>query len=130
MKTAQYEEAKRLNTERNQRAVLRILQGTQGWITDVAIARLMGKSDSFERTVRDIIRDLRHDLLPIASESGRGYCWAPNDPEAMKATIADFRHRAKNMWETADLMVRGLYRELGGKKAAQLIDDGQQPMVI
>ncbi len=129
MHTTAYQEARKLATERHQRAVLRILRGTEGWISDRDIAETMRQNpDSFERTVRLIIHDLRRDGYPIASESGRGYRWAAKDPKQITATIADLRSRANNMLETANIMERGLYREIGGKKAAAQIDAGQQPM--
>ena len=128
MQTIAYQEAQRINTERNQRAVLRILQGTYCWITDDEIANSMGLPPSGERSVRLIIRDLRREGYPIASESGRGYKWADRDPKAITNTIADLRSRANDLNQTADAMERSIYKEIGGKKAATLIDAGQEPM--
>ena len=88
----------------------------------------MGLPPSGERSVRLIIRDLRREGYPIASESGRGYKWADRDPKAITNTIADLRSRANDLNQTADAMERSIYKEIGGKKAATLIDAGQEPM--
>ena len=105
MQTEEYKYAKKLNTERNQRIILRILRGcTDKFITDRQIAVTMGQDpNSFERVVRLCIRELRREGYPIVSESGKGYKWPANRQEAEK-TIAEFRSRARDLNETANTM--------------------------
>jgi len=115
MQTEAFLIAKQLNTERNQRAVLRILKGVSNFITDEKIAEMMGQDPKkFERTVRLIIRDLRRQGHPIVSESGKGYRF-PKSIAEVDATIADLHSRAADMRETAEAMKRGAYALFAGQ---------------
>ena len=116
MQTEAYAIAKTLNTERNQRAVLRIVQGVSDFITDEEIASMMGQDPKkFERTVRLIIRDLRRQGHPIVSESGKGYRF-PRSKDEVDATVADLRSRASDMRETAEAMEAGAYKMFAGQE--------------
>jgi len=128
MQTQQYQEAKKLNTERHQRAILGILQGLPRgvWTTDRRIAELMGQdADKFERTVRLIIRDLRRQGYPIASESGKGYRWPINIADVDR-TIADLRSRASDLYTTARAMRRGVWEIFGGQERLPLDEEHKQ----
>lgn len=107
-----------------QRSVMRALQEANGWITDDEIA---ARIESNERAVRLVIRELRRAGKPIASESGKGYLWALNDAEAMRVTIAEFRSRGNDLFETARAMERNLYP--AGKKQAEQMSAGQMGLV-
>lgn len=131
MQTTAYQEAKKLNTGVAQREVLRVLKGwrpNDGWITDEEIALEMDPASN-ERAVRIIIRDLRLAGQPIASESGRGYKWAKDDPDAMLATIAEINSRIGKLSQLGTALEKSYYASTGGKKATKQIEAGQMQLV-
>jgi hypothetical protein len=105
------------NTDRVQRAVLRILTvhvGRDNAITDDEICRMMGKEPvKFERTVRLAIKAWREEhRIPICSESGIGYYLPASRSDATR-TANELYSRAARIREAGDA-IRSAADELFG----------------
>lgn len=119
METKAYTQAKKLNSAELRSFILGhilLLVGRHAAITDEEICALLGKSPSYERTVRDAIRDLRKAGHPICSESGVGYWW-PASREEAEGTAAELRSRATDMFDTAKLIEDSADRLFGGQRS-------------
>lgn len=54
-----------------------------------------------DRTVRQLISELRNQGIPICSNSRTGGYWIAKDKDEIQQTINEYRHRAFNMLITA-----------------------------